>query len=146
MQFLKYLHTFLGQLCCLLWYKHSPAVLLPRAFCSTSSAASLVESSKHLPAVLFLCKAQKHLHKLLGLKFFYYSHSSNGTGILSDHLISFEDHLWKLSHTPLTPVHAQLLESQCLSTACSGGLSHCPGCVNCGYHQHLWPSLLSTGC
>lgn len=105
------LHTFLGQLCCLLWYKHSPAVLLLRVFCNTSSASSLGEPSKHLPAVLFLCKAQKHLHKLLGFNCFCNGH------ILPDNLIYFEDHLWKLSHKPLSPVHTELPVAQSMSTA-----------------------------
>lgn len=106
---------FLGQLCCLLWYKHSPAILFQRAFCNTSSAASLVEPSKHLPAVLFLYKAQKHLHTLLRFNCFCNSHRFNEKGILPDNLIYFEDHLWKLSHKPLSPF-SRLPFTQCMST------------------------------
>lgn len=82
----------------------------PRAFCvpsfaAVSSAASLVGTSKPLPAVLFLCKEQRNPRKEWGFRCFCSSHNFHDKGVFPDDLIYLEVRLLKLPHKSPSPIH-----------------------------------------
>lgn len=115
----------------LLWYKHSPALIRNKShfqgFCTVTSAPSLTGASKLLPAVLFLCKAQRNPCKMWGSSYFISSHSFNERGKFPDHLLHFEVHhfklpranlllhLWNYVHFQLHSTSSQLGEEGCES-------------------------------